>query len=742
MIFKKLPQFLPLLLLLLIFNTTLNAQKYKSNHAKFTAVTVNKNAEKNLNNVFKAYSLFSLDTDDITVFAQQHKGNEVILDLVFPGLDSFSLTLQESEILSPDYQAIIASANGREVIRGQKQISYKGSITNKDYNRVRLTITNNVIHGIIKTDSKEYFIEPLRYITGAANRNIFVIYEIEDIVLDPLVNCGVTEINKVTDRILNDNQRLDLGDCFRVEVALASDESAVTAIGGSALDMEVYNIGLMNIVSPYFKDFEFATNVELVLTGQYISTSAATDPYDIDCNSCDIDDQLDQFGFWAVNGGFGSINYDLAHNITNHFPPPGTVGLAWIGTVGNPNYKFGVSNITNPTWLTFIHELGHNFGLQHSFEEGQGSTGGFMDYGDGTLNGEYSWNPFYREAEFEAEVNSAAISVCSVIGPAVADFESLEVACEGSTIEFNNTSLGGATSYSWTFAGGTPSTSTDIDPSVTYSTNGEKTVSLIATNENGSSTMTKTIIIANTPNAASCSPTGTWTGNANDAGSTFFELNTISKTSGGCQTDGNYYLDYSCTDATVLELGTAYTANVSHLYQGSTTSQNQLFIDYNNDGDFSDANEVAYNGTDLSFTITTPSSGVVENEMLRARLIVKVFSSSLDPCYQPTFGEGQIEDYGVYFSNESVLSISDNSELPFSVFPNPINDGNFTIRMPNATTNTKLIIYDSLGRIIYSSFLEAKVSNDITLDSSVSSGLYFIKMIQGQRVSTKKLIIR
>ena len=91
--------------------------------------------------------------------------------------------------------------------------------------------------------------------------------------------------------------------------------------------------------------------------------------------------------------------------------------------------------------------------MDHSFDLGQGTTGGFMDYGDGTYNGAYSWNPQYTLTEFETAVNSAPLALCSSIGAAIADFESTEVVCIGNTVEFNNRSLGGATSYSWTFPG-------------------------------------------------------------------------------------------------------------------------------------------------------------------------------------------------------------------------------------------------------------------------------------------------
>jgi len=61
------------------------------------------------------------------------------------------------------------------------------------------------------------------------------------------------------------------------------------------------------------------------------------------------------------------------------------------------NYNSGISWFSQETWRTFAHEVGHNFGAAHSFEEGQGKTGGLMDYGDGKLNGKYQFNSKYRK---------------------------------------------------------------------------------------------------------------------------------------------------------------------------------------------------------------------------------------------------------------------------------------------------------------------------------------------------------
>lgn len=63
--------------------------------------------------------------------------------------------------------------------------------------------------------------------------------------------------------------------------------------------------------------------------------------------------------------------------------------------------------------------------------------------------------------------------------------------CAGQNISFTSTSTNSPTSYSWTFTGGTPATSTAMNPSVTYNTPGTYNVALTATNSAGSNTSTQ-----------------------------------------------------------------------------------------------------------------------------------------------------------------------------------------------------------------------------------------------------------
>lgn len=62
--------------------------------------------------------------------------------------------------------------------------------------------------------------------------------------------------------------------------------------------------------------------------------------------------------------------------------------------------------------------------------------------------------------------------------------------CPGSTVKYTDASLFAPTSYAWTFPGGTPATSTDPNPVVTYNTAGTYDATLTVTNASGTSTRT------------------------------------------------------------------------------------------------------------------------------------------------------------------------------------------------------------------------------------------------------------
>ena len=78
--------------------------------------------------------------------------------------------------------------------------------------------------------------------------------------------------------------------------------------------------------------------------------------------------------------------------------------------------------------------------------------------------------------------------------------------CEGSSVNFTDMSGGTPVSWNWTFEGGTPSSSTDENPTITYNTAGTYDVQLIVSSSGGlSDTIVKedyinVVILSDTPN--------------------------------------------------------------------------------------------------------------------------------------------------------------------------------------------------------------------------------------------------
>jgi PKD repeat protein len=92
----------------------------------------------------------------------------------------------------------------------------------------------------------------------------------------------------------------------------------------------------------------------------------------------------------------------------------------------------------------------------------------------------------------ESETTEMCLGGGSSSNPPVAEFSAeLTTACTNGWIQFNDLSTGNPSSWSWSFPGATPSSSTVQNPSVVYNTPGTKNVTLTVTNANGTDTETK-----------------------------------------------------------------------------------------------------------------------------------------------------------------------------------------------------------------------------------------------------------
>jgi len=242
---------------------------------------------------------------------------------------------------------------------------------------------------------------------------------------------------------------------------------------------------------------------------------------------------------------------------------------------------------------------------------------------------------------------TSSVYVYNSLQPPVANFvANVTTIVAGSSVNFTDLSTNYPTSWSWSFTGGTPLTSTAQNPTnIVYNTVGCFQVVLTATNASGSDAETKTCYINVTALPTYCIPvptTGTTDGDFIDG----VVLGTINNTGSGF-TGGPTYTNYYATMSTNVTKSSAYTISITGgIYQPDVYA---AWIDYNKDGDFLDAGEklgefsttAAYQTLNINFTV--PAAASTGSTRLRVRCVWN--AAGMDPCTNYVYGE--TEDYKV-----------------------------------------------------------------------------------------------
>lgn len=209
--------------------------------------------------------------------------------------------------------------------------------------------------------------------------------------------------------------------------------------------------------------------------------------------------------------------------------------------------------------------------------------------------------------------------------------------------------------YAWTISNGTTTyTSSVQNPTITIANAGTYSVTLTVTNALGSNTVTKpnAIIVPASGPVAACVPSSANVGNY---GQTICDVqfNNINAPSATISNAG--YTDLTCTHNTTVTAGLSYNLVITALSINSTENY-EVYIDYNNNGIFTNPAELVMSGSNpsnstLSYTtsVAIPTTAV-QNTLLRMRVIGESSGSitaSKRSCSSP-YVVGDIEDYGVY----------------------------------------------------------------------------------------------
>ena len=343
--------------------------------------------------------------------------------------------------------------------------------------------------------------------------------------------------------------------------------------------------------------------------------------------------------------------------------------------------------------------------------------------------------------------------------------------CTGNTIQFSDESYNEVSGWTWTFTGGTPNSSTDQNPLITYNTPGLYPVTLTATDGSSNDGETKTNYIrvlpasSSLPFSESFESLSTLTNieewSIINNGGNGFELTTAAG-------------DGSSKSARLRNFGEAMGTKdeliSSPVDLSSVTDQVTLSYRYahkrrsSSDDDWlkvyvtTDCGESwalrksshgAFLSTEISTSSFTPSSADDWKTVHVTNITSALWVDNFRYKFEFEAGGGNnmfIDNINIYQGSPQNVGLNEGSEFvtDLALYPNPANDElnvSFSINSPE---NAIVEILDVTGKITHSHLIKANEgSNLIMMDTSeLDSGMYFMKLNVAGGQKTIQFIIK
>ena len=242
--------------------------------------------------------------------------------------------------------------------------------------------------------------------------------------------------------------------------------------------------------------------------------------------------------------------------------------------------------------------------------------------------------------------------------------------CIGDTISFSSSLSKNGSSFAWnilpnTFQYVNNSSANSKDVSIVLLAAGHYHASLVVSNFFGKDTTEiRNLVFAGPQLLANCLTTTSATGRTSSG---VFKVKAGNQEFNAFGYNGiSSNTNSSCGELFVFEPDSTYAFTVQ--VGGSAAEFTQVYIDYNNDGDFTDAGERVYSGAALvgqhSFNYTAPSGPLLNQKLLMR--VVSDRQNLTSACATLTHGESR--DYGVLFE-KPVTTILTSSKV---VCPNEV----------------------------------------------------------------------
>jgi PKD repeat protein len=498
--------------------------------------------------------------------------------------------------------------------------------------------------------------------------------------------------------------------------------------------------------------------------------------------------------------GFITLGYAYLPDVVNWGPELDGIVMRSdrVGTIGT----------SNGTGRTLTHEIGHYLGLDHTFSGGCSGSGdgvsdtpkaadanfgcdystnsctnenpdkpdmieNYMDYSNDNCqvaftNGQKNiFNSTFSDERASLISNSNLIAtgtndlILDVCPPTASFAANVQTICEGGSITYTDDSWGGdATSWDWSFPGGTPSASTEQNPTITYNTAGTYSATLVAGNISGSDSFTRTNYV-------------------NVSGDAMYNAEFYSD---GFESPSNFSSDWE-----IMNYTSTYTweRNTSYKYSGSASVRMNNYS--NTAGEVDDLISPSYNLSlvnepTMTFKYAFAQKNADNTDRLRVQVstncgetwstrwvksnealgTVTAQNGPFYPTQQSQWQEVEVSiptnvaaEDNVRFKFEftcgggnflyiddinitGVTGISEAAEAGISIYPNPATNA-VIVELTNELRNVKAEIRSINGQVIsVASITNQKSTLDI---SNLSSGIYFLRLFSDNLDVTEKIVV-
>lgn len=237
-----------------------------------------------------------------------------------------------------------------------------------------LVIMADEIAGTLRHAGIQYELGGLE--CDGSDTGYYALYAIADAITPPAFECGMEDIERRLNTPKHDHspsfrsERSESNAC--VEIALDIDYYTYNTFNQSCANSVEWSLALLAGVSEIYET-ELGNLVNL--SASYVNVWEVTDPYASFVGNAGA--MLDAFRLeWLNNPDLSNRPRDFVHLLTRR-PDTGTGGIAYVNVVCSPNYAAGFSayldpslnyNLNNYSWNLNVvaHELGHNFGSNHT----------------------------------------------------------------------------------------------------------------------------------------------------------------------------------------------------------------------------------------------------------------------------------------------------------------------------------------------------------------------------------------